>query len=145
MTDKLAGDPSYEAGRAAHAEATRTPNPGSPANPTPSDEGSRQSGPTPGPWKAVDRSAYSVRVSDPKWEIDQESGLEQYWVALVINEANARLIAAAPDLYAYAEAQEARDRRAPTPWGHNCMWCGPCMEHLGEMRRSALAKADGRV
>lgn len=44
MTDKLAGDPSYEAGRAAHAEATRTPNTGSPAIPTLSDEGSRQSG-----------------------------------------------------------------------------------------------------
>lgn len=45
MTDKLAGDPSYEAGRAAHAEAIRTPNTGSPANPPLSDEGSRQSGP----------------------------------------------------------------------------------------------------
>lgn len=45
MNDKLAGDPSYEAGRAAHAEAVRTPNTGSPATPASSVDGSRQSGP----------------------------------------------------------------------------------------------------
>ena len=53
---------------------------------------------TPGPWKLVDRSAFNVSANDAKWEIDQESGQNQFWVALAITEANAHLIAAAPDL-----------------------------------------------
>lgn len=82
MTDKLAGDPSYEAGRAAHAEVTRTPNPGSPANPTPSDEDSRQSGSvvdialrTLLGARASDHSSYGTGWRDAlcavRWELDK--------------------------------------------------------------------------
>jgi len=51
-----------------------------------------------GPWKVVDRSAFIMRANDAKWEIDQESGEEPFWIAVVINESNARLIAEAPIL-----------------------------------------------
>ena len=41
-----------------------------------------------GPWKVVDRSAFIMRANDAKWEIDQESGEEPFWIAVVINESN---------------------------------------------------------
>ena len=45
---------------------------------------------TPGRLLVVDRSSLNMRANDPKWELDQESGDEHYWVALAITEANAR-------------------------------------------------------
>ena len=54
---------------------------------------------TPGPWNVVDRTTYPDSMGVPaRWEIDQSSGDEPFWVALAIKEDNARLIAAAPDL-----------------------------------------------
>ena len=54
---------------------------------------------TPGPWKVVDRSEYRISAGDPRYEIDQASGEERYWVALANNKANVNMLAAAPELY----------------------------------------------
>ena len=54
-----------------------------------------------GPWKVVDRSQFNMRANDPKWEIDDAAGKQHYWIALAINEADARLIAAAPTMHGY--------------------------------------------
>lgn len=61
-----------------------------------------------GPYEVRDRSEYRISASDPRWEIGQESDQEPCWVApcwvaLAINEDDARLLAAAPDLYAAAQ------------------------------------------
>jgi hypothetical protein len=83
-----------------------------------------------GPWKKVDRSAYNQNANDPKWEIDQVSGDESFWVALAINEANANLLAAAPDLYAALEEIVALTDRKHNAW---------------DEARAALAKARGEA
>ncbi len=64
---------------------------------------------TPGPWIVTDRSQYNESPSDPKWAVEQESGDEKFWVALVINEANARLISQAPALAAEIEKLRAEN------------------------------------
>lgn len=64
-------------------------------------------------------------------------------------EANARLIAAAPDLLDYARAAESREAGFSVPWnidgsGHRCEWCADCVARLTHMRRVAVSKAEGR-
>lgn len=130
MTDKLAGDPSYEAGRAAHAEATRTPNPGSPATPTRCDDGSRQSGPTPGPW-LIDGTYVYEDDATGRTIADCRRSTRHMGEC----RANARLIAAAPDLrYVLSRILEDLPVRRD--------WLDPDIEKMG---RDAIAKADGRA
>ena len=49
---------------------------------------------TPGKWKVNDRSIFGMSESDPRWEIDQESGSEPFWLALALSLDNANLIVA---------------------------------------------------
>ena len=62
---------------------------------------------TPGPWIAVDRSAFRMNANDPKWEIDAAAGKQCFWIALTIREEDASLIAAAPQLLEACRAMRA--------------------------------------
>ena len=104
---------------------------------------------TPGPWKAVDgqnRANCPSRdcLHDARAAVIRE-GTGQLIAATLDGDAeqiaNARLIAAAPDLLAALEAQEAWDRHQAPPWGHDCQWCAGCCERIAIMRRAAIEKA----
>ena len=104
---------------------------------------------TRGPWRAIDKMivvveethGYSTCIANA-----QIGGSNGETMA-----ANAHLIAAAPDLLAACEAEEAaQDARANCPecdgeddWTH----CGPCSLRFGtaiDLRRAAIAKATGK-
>lgn len=92
---------------------------------------------TPGPWKPV----LVGRGTNPNvgdWEIDGPGGRN---VASYLTLHDAKVVSAALDLLAYAQAQELRKSGADQPFGHDCKWCGHCVERLEEMRRAAIAKA----
>lgn len=69
---------------------------------------------TPGPWKARE-----IAPDDPEWGAHEvwpdhtEDGPQGPVSTMVIGEANARLIAAAPDMYAALERLEAHCRILP--------------------------------
>lgn len=50
-----------------------------------------------------------------------------------------------PDLLAALEAQQARFVGEPNPWGHECDWCGNCVDTMNGMRIAAIAKAKERA
>lgn len=62
----------------------------------------------------------------------------------VEKKAKRQLEDAAPDLLAYARAQELREAGLRPQWGHDCEWCADCVEKLKNLRRHAIAKAEGR-
>ena len=51
------------------------------------------------------------------------------------------LHAAALDMLEALQARKAYRLRQPTPWGHPCQWCGPCMAKVEEMEEAAIEKA----
>ena len=94
---------------------------------------------TPGPWTAVKNSAY--------WEIDgpddfggvadtcaSSAGEPDFGRSMALGEANARLIAAAPDLLAACKAAE---------YAANHVDCISAMQHALPAIRAAIAKAEG--
>ena len=94
---------------------------------------------TPGPWKVVDRTAFRRGASDARWEIDDAEGKHQFWIALAINEADARLVAAAPDLLGALEMVRDADedcKRDGLP-----RWCTDAARARID---AALAKAEAR-
>jgi hypothetical protein len=113
------------------------------------------SGHTPGPWaiSSVSMETGAVGIAKNRILIAEAHNGYSFMDVVQGNEpaeqfANARLIAAAPELLAAAEAWETADDARNDcaecenegPWEH----CGPCSERFGEaivLRRAAIAKA----
>jgi len=112
---------------------------------------------TPGPWEAVRINSQEWTVDAPKgdpklgytsWEglavVHGSTGVEE--AGELVAQANARLVAASPDLLAYAEIEEARSRGEDAAkaalqqhgW-HESM--GSAQDFVDQMRRAAIAKA----
>ena len=111
---------------------------------------------TPGPWEALledgEIECMEIRAQGSLIAVAVVYGLEGF--PCLTDEltdagpgefmANARLIAAAPDLlealrnFAYCAA-----RISPPPYGHRCMWCGDCVQKAKDDARAAIAKAEG--
>lgn len=86
---------------------------------------------TPGPWEQFP----GLRIGNQETTTAYAHG-----ESMPESKANARLIAAAPELFEYAKAQDAYDNGRVPPW-HACGWCRSCVAKLRELRRSAIAKA----
>lgn len=99
------------------------------------------SGHTPGPWKIVSRS-----VADDGWNIYAESdyGIGKTWDCngFAENEANARLITAAPELLEALKACEALIVDLAESGDAGFWDAGEAPEVIAA--RSAIAKAEGR-
>lgn len=50
---------------------------------------------------------------------------------------------AAPAMLKALEAWQLHHMVEPNPFGHNCEWCGDCLNKLHALRREALAQARG--
>ena len=92
-------------------------------------------GHTPGPWKVWDQAPYSIWAGDTQIAacrvVDEDGDVEGYMLTGFRSEeamANARLIAAAPALLAFAEMVEAGWKDHPV---------------LGDKARAAIAQAKG--
>lgn len=75
--------------------------------------------------------------------IDPDEGLKVMWKEHVASAAQPP-----QELVSLREAliaRDALDRGLPTPWGHDCEWCGACVERVYELKRVALALTRGAV
>jgi endonuclease III len=90
---------------------------------------------TPGPWN-YDRSGYSLYVNSGR---ELVTALSMDGKRLETSEANARLIAAAPDLLDVAKEANAELERLNDPRGFVSMR----QERIMEKARAAIAKATG--
>jgi len=92
---------------------------------------------TPGPWKA-DCDCFPIMIRAEKMDPD----CHQDWVCNVGgDQANARLIAAAPDMY---EALKACIKEYGTRWGEHDELCPPdAQSDTIRLAIASLAKADG--
>ena len=108
---------------------------------------------TPGPWElwgsTLVLSSMGMGVICEISELHPESGMAEHdrlsigspnWDEGV---ANARLIAAAPQMYEALEIRALYERREPPPFGHDCQWCRDCYQRLLITERKALAAARG--
>lgn len=75
-------------------------------------------------------------VDDNAIEVDSNIAFAREQDAL-----NADLKQQRDDLLAACEAHEAYNIGAPTPWGHDCRWCGLCIHRVNDMRRAAIRRA----
>lgn len=104
---------------------------------------------TPGPWTIESPLSDQMSIVEAgklshEWRFiaqvdngDLEDGFPQE-----VAEANAKLIAAAPDLLeALQNLAYYATRIAPPPYGHRCMWCEDCRRKAVSAARAALAKA----
>jgi hypothetical protein len=122
-----------------------------------------QPGFTPGPWEAQNDGNYNLVVINNGQDVLADCGLYNTHIEKrTQREANARLIAAAPNLYAYAKAEELKWKWSacffPSPEWDVCKqnfdaclrsmgWDETtvgCMTFLKDYRAAALAKAGGR-
>ncbi len=90
---------------------------------------------TPGPWRYYPQDSFSNGI---KFEVGTNKGRDggPEAMALCYDETNARLIAAAPELY------EALKKLVPITWND-----GPLVkayEDIGKQAEQALAKAEGK-
>ncbi|KKN74374.1 hypothetical protein LCGC14_0391750 [marine sediment metagenome] len=87
-------------------------------------------GPTPGPWVATE-----YEEMPGEWGVTPAADLNAFAVAYVYEEADAHLIAAAPDLLAAAEA-------AVNSHGPSCAFCNTLQDdHVGSCPAPALLAA----
>lgn len=100
---------------------------------------------TPGPWRVYEGGSEGPRIlpntGDKKEDLKYIARVDGRDFPTDL--ANAKLIAAAPDLLAALKAQESRNAYPP-PFGHDCMWCCTCTAKLSTMRRDAIAKTEGK-
>jgi hypothetical protein len=97
---------------------------------------------SPDPWRA-DELAPLITTRDKDGNI--------FAVATVVVEAllegdyqaNQHLIASAPDLLKACEARQLYEMRRPNPFGHDCDWCGNCVQRVHDMEKAAISKARG--
>lgn len=102
---------------------------------------------TPGPWAA--NETCHPRTAENTWAVSDSDGRE---LALVDsyagidepNEWNAKLMAAAPELYtALQNLAFFAAWISPPPYGHKCQWCEACSRRVKAEARHALKKARG--
>jgi len=103
---------------------------------------------TPGPWKIepvfiAQQSGGAIHFGEyrfPHQAVDGHSREYPRGEAF----ANARLMESALDLLlalqnlSYYEA-----RISPPPYGHNCRWCGDCVQRAKDEARAAIKKGEG--
>lgn len=84
---------------------------------------------TPGPWKVHPKQVDYLEIDSLTWEVSDDG---KKWIAHTLIEANAHLIAAAPEMY-----EALKERAAAISINCTCDHCSKI--------RAAIAKAEGRV